>query len=100
MSRRHALRCPQIELTPHKLHTALLTHLADVDLPCVPEFQEMFAAANVNPGPIWTADVDPCQAKVRQQLEHLFPDEELSWREATVDEHQKHPMTNATGVKH
>ena len=94
MSRRHALRCPQTELTPDKLHTALLTHLADVDLPCVPEFQEMFALANVNPGPIWTADVDPCQAKVRQQLQHLFPDQDLSWREATVDEHQKHPMTN------
>ena len=50
MSRRHALRCPQTELTPYKLHTALLTH---VDLPCVPEFQEMFASANANPGPIW-----------------------------------------------
>ena len=94
MSRRHALRCPQTELTPHKLHTALLTHLADVDLPCVPEFQEMFASANANPGPIWIADVEPSQAKVRQQLQHLFPDQDLSWREATVDEHQKHPMTD------
>ena len=54
MSRRHALRCPQTELTPHKLHTALLTHLANVDLPCVPEFQEMFALANANPGPAAT----------------------------------------------
>ena len=58
MSRRHALRCPQTELTPHKLQSALLTHLANVDLPCVLEFQEMFALANVNPGPIWIADVD------------------------------------------
>ena len=36
----HALRCPQTELTAHKLHSALLTHLADVDLPCVPDFCE------------------------------------------------------------
>ena len=94
MSRRHALGCPQTELTPHKLHTALLTHLADVDLPCVPEFQEMFASANANPGPIWITDVEPHQTKARQQLQHLFPDQELSWREATVDEHQNHPMTD------
>ena len=88
MSRRHALRCPQTELTPHKLHTALLTHLAEVDLPCVAEFQEMFASANANPGPIWITDIAPHQTKVRQQLQHLYPDQELSWREATVDEHQ------------
>ena len=41
MSKRHALRCPQTEVTPHKLHSALLTHLADVDLPCVQDFREM-----------------------------------------------------------
>ena len=44
-------RRPQTKLTFHKLHSALLTHLANVDLPCVPEFQEMFALANANPGP-------------------------------------------------
>ena len=45
MSRRHALRCPQTELTPHKLHNALLTHLADVDLPCVLNFLLFFLDA-------------------------------------------------------
>ena len=94
MSRRHALRCPQTELTPHKLHTALMTHLADVDLPCVPEFREMFALADANPGPIWVTDVEPHQTRVRQQLQHIFPDQELSWRESTKDEHQNHPMTD------
>ena len=94
MSRRHALRCPQTEVTPHKLHSALLTHLADVDLPCVQDFREMFDLADANPGPIWISDVEPRQAKVRQQLQQLFPDQDLSWREATVDEHQQHPMTD------
>ena len=93
MSRRHALRCPQKELTPHKLHTALLNHLADVDLPGVNDFQEMFATAKANPGPIWVGDIDTDQAKVRQQLQQLYPDQELSWREATMDEHQALPMT-------
>ena len=93
MSRRHALRCPQKELTPHKLHTALLNHLADVDLPSVNDFQEMFAAAKANPGPIWVGDIDTDQAKVRQQLQQLYPNQELSWREATMDEHQALPMT-------
>ena len=93
MSRRHALRCPQKELTPHKLHTALLNHLADVDLPSVNDFQEMFAAAKANPGPIWVGDIDTDQAKVRQQLQQFYPNQELSWREATMDEHQALPMT-------
>ena len=93
MSRRHALRCPQKELTPHKLHTALLNHLAEVDLPGVKDFQEMFASAKANPGPIWVGDIDTDQAKVRQQLQQLYPDQELSWREATRDEHQALPMT-------
>ena len=92
MSRRHALRCPQKELTPHKLHTALLNHLADVDLPSVNDFQEIFAAAEANPGPIWVGDIDTDQANVRQQLQQLYPNQELSWREATMDEHQALPM--------
>ena len=94
MSRRHALRCPQTELTPHKLHTALMTHLADVDLPCVPEFREMFAIADANPGPIWVTDVEPHHTKVRQQLQHMYPDQELNWRNPTTDEHQNHPMSD------
>ena len=94
MSKRHALRCPQTEVTPRKLHSALLTHLADVDLPCVQDFREMFDLADANPGPIWISDVEPEQAKVRQQLQQLFPDQDVSWKEATVDEHQKHPMTD------
>ena len=53
----------------------------------------MFALANANPGPIWITDVEPHQTKV-QQLQRLFPDQELSWREATVDERQNHPTTN------
>ena len=81
-------------MTPHKLHSALLTHFADVDLPCVQDFREMFDLADTNPGPIWISDVEPKQAKVRQQLQQLFPDQDLSWREATVDEHQQHPMTD------
>ena len=88
ISRRHALRCSQRELTSHKLHTALLNHLADVDLPGVNAFQEMFATAKANPGPIWVGDIDTDQAKVRQQLQQLYPDQELSWTEATMDEHQ------------
>ena len=93
ISRRHALRCPQKEVIPHKLHTALLNHLADVDLPSVNDFQEMFATAKANPGPIWVGDIDTDQAKVRQQLQQLYPNQELSWREATMDEHQALPMT-------
>ena len=54
----------------------------------------MFALANANPGPIWVTDVQPHQTKVRQQLQHIFPDQELSWRESTDDEHQNHPMTD------
>ena len=94
MSKQHALRCPQTELTPHKLHTALMAHLADVDLPCVPEFREMFAIADANPDPIWVTDVEPHHTRVRQQLQHMYPDQELSWRKPTTDEHQKHPMSD------
>ena len=67
------------------LTPALLNHLADVDLPGVNAFQEMFATAKANPGPIWVGDIDTDQAKVRQQLQQLYPDQELSWREATMD---------------
>ena len=72
----------------------MLTHLAEVDLPCVAEFQEMFASAKANPGPIWVGDIEADQAKVRQQLKQLYPDQELTWREATRDEHQALPMTD------
>ena len=96
MSRRHALRCPQTELTPHKLHTALLTHLADVDLLCVADFRAMFEVADANPGPIWVPDVEPHHMRARQQLQHLYPDQELSWRDPTTDEHQNHPMSDGS----
>ena len=53
----------------------------------------MFASATANPGPIWVGDIEAAQAKVRQQLQQLYPDQALSWREATKDEHQALPMT-------
>ena len=83
MSRRHALWCPQTELTPHKLHNALLTHL---DLPCILEFRDLFASAD--------ADLEPQHTQVRQQLQPLYPDQELSWRQPTTDDHQKLPMSD------
>ena len=56
------------------------------------DFQEIFAAAKANPGPIWVGDIDTDQVNVREQLQQLYPNQELSWREATMDEHQALPM--------
>ena len=94
MSRRHALRCPQTELTPHKLHRALLNHLTDVGLPCVPEFQEIFTSADASPGPIWTSAQEQAQESTRQKLQQLCPGSMMRWGEPTADDHQKPSMTS------
>ena len=91
MTRRHALRCPQTELTPHKLRNALMTHLTDVDLPCVPDFQALFASADANPGPV--SDPEPQLTQVQKQLQHLCPAQEMSWPQSNADDHQNLPMS-------
>ena len=52
---------------------------ADVDLPYMADFCEMFELADANPGPISVPDVEPHHMRVRQQLQHMYSDQELSW---------------------
>ena len=53
MMRKHGLRCPQTDVTPHSLSTVLCALLQEVDDPSATALAEVLASANSNLGPLW-----------------------------------------------
>ena len=53
MMRKHGLRCPQTDVTPHSLSTVLCALLQEVDDPSATALAEVLASASSNLGPLW-----------------------------------------------
>ena len=51
MMRKHGLRCPQTNVTPHSLSTVLCALLQEVDDPSATALAEVLASAISNLGP-------------------------------------------------
>ena len=53
ISRKHALRCPQDEYTPHTLFHAFMKIVSHLDLPVIADMEAIFQLAVTDLGPLW-----------------------------------------------
>ena len=83
ISRKHALRCPQDEYTPHTLFQALLNMLSHLDLPVSTDMDAMFKLAVPDLGPLWNLQEQAAHRECLEMLEQICPGCALRWTEPT-----------------
>ena len=88
ISRKHALRCPQEEYTPHTLYQALLKIVSQLDLPVVADMKAMFQLAVTDLGPLWHPTEMSAHRECLDILGRVCPDCTLRWDEPTADDVQ------------
>ena len=93
MMRKHGLRCPQTDVTPHSLSTVLRALLQEVDDPAATALAEVLASASSNLGPLWVDHPDQDQSATLDILDTLCPGGALRWQAPSAQDIQKHPTT-------
>ena len=93
MMRKHGLRCPQTDVTPHSLSTVLCALLQEVDDPSATALAEVLASANSNLGPLWVDHPDQDQSATLDILDTFCPGGALRWQAPSTQDIQKHPQT-------
>ena len=73
MMRKHGLRCPQTDVTPHSLSTVLCALLQEVDDPAATALAEVLASASSNLGPLWVDHPDQDQSATLDILDTFCP---------------------------
>ena len=94
MMRKHGLRCPQKDVTPHSLSTVLCALLQEVDDPSATALAEVLASANSNLGPLWVEHPDQDQSATLDILDTFCPGGALRWKAPSTQDIQKHPKTS------
>ena len=94
MMRKHGLRCPQTDVTPHSLSTVLRALLQEVDDPSATALAEVLASANSNLGPLWVDHPDQDQSATLDILDTFCPGGALRWTAPTTHDIQKYPKTS------
>ena len=98
ISRKHALRCPQDEYTPHTLFHALMKMVSHLDLPVVADLEAMFQLAINDLGPLWNPTEMSAHRECLDLLTRVCPDCTLRWDEPTADDVARMPNIDATIV--
>ena len=91
ISRKHALRCPQDEYTPHTLFQALMKIVAHLDLPVIADMEAMFQLAVTELGPLWNPTEMSAHRECLDILERVCPGCVLRWDEPTPDDVSRMP---------
>ena len=91
ISRKHALRCPQAEYTPHTLFQALMKMVSHLDLPVVADLETMFQLAVTDLGPLWNPTEMSAHRECLDLLARVCPDCTLRWDEPTADDVARMP---------
>ena len=91
--RKHGLRCPQTDVTPHSLSTVLCALLQEVDDPAATALAEVLASASSNLGPLWVDHPDQDQSATLDILDTFCPGGALRWQAPSAQDIQKHPKT-------
>ena len=86
ISRKHALRCPQAEYTPHTLFQALMKMVSHLDLPVVADLETMFQLAVTDLGPLWNPTEMSAHRECLDLLARVCPDCTLRWNKPTADD--------------
>ena len=94
MMRKHGLRCPQTDVTPHSLSMVLCALLQEVDDPSATALAEALASANSNLGPLWVDHPDQDQSATLDILDTFCPEGALRWKAPSTQDIQKHPKTS------
>ena len=91
ISRKHALRCPQDEYTPHTLFQALMKIVSHLDLPVIADMEAMFQLAVPDLGPLWNLKEMTAHRECLDILERVCPGCVLRWAEPTTDDMSRLP---------
>ena len=86
MMRKHGLRCPHKDVTPHSLSTVLCSLLQEVDDPSA---IALSASASSNLGPLWVEHPNQDQSATLDILEKYFPGGALRWQEPSTQDIQR-----------
>ena len=93
MMRKHGLRCPQTDVTPHSLSTVLCTLLQEVDDPSATALAEVLASANSNLGPLWVDHPNQDQNATLDILDKFCPGGNVRWPSPSTQDIQNHPQS-------
>ena len=91
ISRKHALRCPQDEYTPHTLFQALMKIVSHLDLPVIADMEAMFQLAVTDLGPLWNPTEMSAHRECLDILARVCPGCVLRWDEPTPDDVSRMP---------
>ena len=94
MMRKHGLRCPQTDVTPHSLSTVLCSLLQEVDDPSAIALAEILASASSNLGPLWVEHPNQDQNATLDILEKYCPGGALRWHEPSTQDIQRLPRSS------
>ena len=86
ISRKHALRCPQNEYTPHTLFQALMKVVSHLELPVVANLDAMFQLAVPDLGPLWNPTEISDHRACLDLPTRVCPDCTLRWNVPTADD--------------
>ena len=93
MMRKHGLRCPQNDVTPHSLSTVLSALLQEVDDPSATALAEVLASANSNLGPLWVDHPTHDQSATLDILDTFCPGGNVRWPTPSTQDIQNHPQS-------
>ena len=93
MMRKHGLRCPQTDVTPHSLSTVLCALLQEVDDPSATALAEVLASANSNLGPLWVDHPHQDQSATLDILDAFCAGGTVRWQAPSTQDLQNHPQT-------
>ena len=93
MMRKHGLRCPQTDVTPHSLSTVLCALLQEVDDPSATALAEVLASASSNLGPLWVDQPNQDQSATLDILDTFCPGGNLRWQAPSTQDIQNHPQS-------
>ena len=91
ISRKHALRCPQDEYTPHTLFQALMKIVAHLDRPVIADMEAMFQLAVTELGPLWNPTEMSAHRECLDILTRVCPGCVLRWDGPTPDDASRMP---------
>ena len=90
ISRKHALRCPQDEYTPHTLFQALRKIVSHLDLPVIADMEAMFQLVT-DLDPLWNPTEMSAHRECLDILARVCPDCTLRWDVPTSDDVSRVP---------
>ena len=93
MMRKHGLRCPQTDVTPHSLSTVLCALLQEVDDPSATALAEVLASASSHLGPLWVDQPNQDQNATLDILDTFCPGGNLRWQAPSTQDIQNHPQS-------